>query len=153
MADEILMTKEGFEMMTEELETLKKVKLPEIISRIEAAIKLGDLSENAEYHEAKDDQGMISARIREIEAKLHKVKIVEKTSGSKVNIGSKITIVDEAGNEKTIEIVDQVQADPMSGKISNESPIGAALVNRLEGDNVEVELPAGMKTYKIKKVS
>ncbi len=147
------MTQEGYDSVKKELDYLKKEKMPEIIQRIEDALKLGDLSENAEYQEAKEDQGITSAKIRELENKIHHAKIIEKSSGGPVSIGSKLTVVDETGATKEYEIVDQTQADPVSGKISNESPIGEAFMDRVEGDTVEVTLPAGTKSFTIKTIS
>jgi transcription elongation factor GreA len=119
---------------------------------LEEAIKLGDLSENAEYHQAKDDQGWAAARVREIESKIENAKIIQRTTGKQVDIGSKLEIIDQDGRERTMEIVDQLSADPVNGKISNESPMGTALMSKKEGDKVEVQLPSGPKTYVIKKV-
>ncbi len=153
MSNEILMTQEGYDSVKKELDYLKNEKMPEIIQRIEDALKLGDLSENAEYQEAKEDQGITSAKIRELENKIHNAKIIEKSSGGPVSIGSRLTVVDETGATKEYEIVDQTQADPVAGKISNESPIGEAFMDRVEGDTVEVALPAGTKTFTIKSIS
>ena len=153
MDEDILMTHESLEKLKKELERLKKEVMPVIVKRIEEAIKLGDLSENAEYHEAKDDQGMTAGRIREIESKIHNAVIVEKSQSDIVDLGSKISVKDEDGNSKDLELVDQTQADPLNGKISNESPLGAAFMGHKKGDKVEVELPNGVKTYKIMKIS
>ena len=153
MTDEILMTQEGYDNMKKELEYLKNEKMPIIIERIDTARQLGDLSENAEYHEAKDDQGLAAAKIREYTAKLELAKIVEKTAGDVIDIGSQITIEDESGKEREMEIVDQTQADPANGNISNESPLGADFIGNKVGDEVSIVLPAGVKKYKIVKVS
>ena len=150
---EILMSQEGLDKLKKELEYLKKEKMPEIIERIDSARQLGDLSENAEYHEAKDDQGLTAARIRELESKIENATVVDKGEQKGITIGSKITVEDQDGNVKEYEIVDQTQADPLEGKISNESPIGSSFMNRSQGDVVEVELPAGTKEFTIKKVS
>lgn len=152
MAEEILMTQESYDKLLAELDDLKKVKMPFIVKRIEEAIKLGDLSENAEYHQAKDDQGWTAAKIRELESKIENAKIIQRTAGKVVAIGSRLEIVDGDGREKSIEIVDQVSSDPLQGKISNESPMGTALVGKKEGDKIEVQLPSGPKMYEIKKV-
>lgn len=131
---------------------LKTVKMPVIISRIEESIKLGDLSENAEYHEAKDDQGMTAARIRELEAIISQAEIVDKGGNDVVAIGSIVTIEDESGKVKDIEIVDQTQANPAENKVSNESPLGSAFMGYKKGAKVLVKLPAGDKTYFIKEI-
>jgi transcription elongation factor GreA len=153
MNEEIMMSQSGLDALKEELADLKNEKMPEIIQRIDAARQLGDLSENAEYHEAKDDQGLTAARIRELEVKIQRAVIVEKESDGTVNIGSKIDVVGTDGDVVSFEIVDQTQADPLEGKISNESPMGSAFIGKKEGDAVEVDLPAGMKMFTIKKVS
>ena len=141
------------DQLKKELEHLKKEVMPSIITKIEEAQKLGDLSENAEYHSAKDDQGMAAGRIREIEAILQQVRVIEAASGKTITIGSKITLVDlDTMNEKDVQVVDQVQSNPLEGKISNESPMGKVLIGQTEGDEVIVELPSAMKKYKIIKV-
>ena len=151
--DEILMTQDSVDQLKKELEHLKKEVMPSIITKIEEAQKLGDLSENAEYHSAKDDQGMAAGRIREIEAILQQVRVIEAASGKTITIGSKITLVDlDTMNEKDVQVVDQVQSNPLEGKISNESPMGKVLIGQTEGDEVIVELPSAMKKYKIIKV-
>ncbi|MCC6639493.1 transcription elongation factor GreA [Candidatus Falkowbacteria bacterium] len=150
--DKILISKKGLEDLQKELNELKTVKMPIIVSRIEEAIKLGDLSENAEYQEAKDDQGMTAARIRELENIVKTAEVVEKSDGDVVEIGSIITIVDESNKEKIIEIVDQTQANPLENKISNESPLGSAFMGYKKGSRVTVKLPAGDKQYTIKDI-
>lgn len=150
--DEILMTQESYDKLLSELDDIKKVKMPSIVKRIEEAIKLGDLSENAEYHGAKDDQGWAAAKVRELELKIEQAKIIQRTDGKIVDIGSRLELVDNEGRERAVEIVDQVTSDPLSGKISNESPLGSVLIGRKEGDKIEVQLPSGPKMYEIKKV-
>lgn len=153
MTDELKLTQAGYDSLKKELEHLKNEKLPEVVERIDTARQLGDLSENAEYHEAKDDQGIISARIRELEAMLLHAQIVEKAEGGAINIGSKIIVIDDQGVERNYEIVDQTQADPAVGKISNESPLGSGFLGKKEGQKVTISLPAGDKAYDIKKVT
>lgn len=149
MSEKILMTKESLEALKLELEKLKTEIMPVIVKRIEEAIKLGDLSENGEYHAAKDDQGWTASRIRELEDKIFRAQVIEKTSGTTIDIGSKIVIADMDGKERSMEIVDQTQADPVSGKISNLSPLGAEFIGKKKGDTVEVTLPSGLKKYTI----
>lgn len=152
MSEKILMTKESQEALKAELEKLKTETMPVIVKRIEEAIKLGDLSENGEYHAAKDDQGWTASRIRELDDKIFRAQIIEKTSGTNIDIGSKIVIMDADGKERSMEVVDQTQADPVNGKISNLSPLGAGFIGKKQGDVVVIELPSGSKKFTIKSV-
>lgn len=146
-------TQEGLEKLRAELEDLKKVQRPEMISRLEAAKALGDLSENAEYHEAKDTLSFIEGHIREIEMKLNDYQIIEDSAhaGGTVGIGSTI-VVEVKDKEKTYQIVGSSEADPAGGRISNESPLGSAFLGRKKGDIVVVQTPAGNVDYKIVEV-
>lgn len=146
------LTQEGLEKLRAELVDLKKHQRPEMISRLEAAKALGDLSENAEYHEAKDTLSFIEGRIREIEVKLNDYQIIEDTAkGGKIGLGSTI-VVDVKGKEKTYQIVGSSEADPAGGRISNESPLGNAFLGRKKGDVVTVQTPAGDADYTIVEV-
>jgi len=144
-----VLTKEGLEKIKKELDYLKNVKRKEISEKIEKAKELGDLSENAEYHEAKDEQGMTEARIVELESLL-KTAVVSENNGKKdeVNIGSEVTVSSKLG-EQTYKIVGYNEADPSKGLISNESPLGQAFIGRKKGDKVLVEVPAGEIEYEI----
>ncbi len=138
--------------LKEELKDLKTVKRRELANRIETAKSLGDLSENAEYHEAKDALGFVEGRILEIEDLLKNAIVVEEShGGSNVRVGSSVT-VSVNGKERSFTIVGSNEADPLSGKISNESPIGRSLLGAKLGDLVEVETPAGTSVYEIKKI-
>lgn len=140
---------EYLQKLKDELHDLKTVKRRELANRIELAKALGDLSENAEYHEAKDALGFIEGRILEIEDLFkHAVVIEEESGGTNVRVGSKIK-VRVNGKEREFEIVGSNEADPVSGKISNESPIGAALLGAHKGDSVEVKSPAGKTVYEV----
>jgi len=153
MAKVQYMSAEGIEKLKEELNELKTVKRRELAKRIEEAKALGDLSENAEYHEAKDALGFVEGRILEIEDILKNVAVIEDEKGEEgvVHVGS--TVVTEVkGKEKTYMIVGSNEADPVSGKISNESPIGSALLGGRVGEDVRVETPGGITTYTIKEV-
>ncbi len=154
MSDEKYLTKEGLEKIKQELEYLKNVKRKEISHRIEEAIKLGDLSENAEYHEAKDDQGLNEARIRELEEIINKAVIIKNDKSNKkcVEVGGTIEVKFN-GNKKEFTIVGPSEAEPSHGLISNESPIGKAFIGKKPGDEVDVETPAGVVKYKILKIS
>lgn len=153
MTREKYLTQEGLEKIKKQLEYLKTVRRKEITHRIEEAIKLGDLSENAEYHEAKDDQGLNEAKIRELEEILNNAVLINNEKGSKniVEIGDTIKVKYD-GREKEFTIVGQSEANPTEGLISNESPIGQAFIGRKKGETVEVEAPAGTVKYKIIKI-
>jgi len=149
-------TPEGREKLKAELDELKNVKRKNISERIREAKELGDLSENAEYTEAKNDQAFTEGRIMEIESILRTATIIKKKTGtrgsSKVNIGSKVKIKDES---QTIEydIVGSNESDPLNGKISNESPIGQAFLGKKVGDIIEISVPSGKKHYEIIAIS
>ncbi len=144
---------EGLEKLKQELQELKTVKRQEVAARIEVAKALGDLSENAEYHEAKDEMAMIESRIFEIEDILRNVALIEAETGAKgvTHVGSTVVVIVK-GQEKTFTIVGSNEADPTTGKISNESPIGGALLGVKKGDSVEVRTPGGYTTYEVKEV-
>ena len=154
MAEEVLLTKEGKEELEKRLEYLKVTKRAEITERIKTAREFGDLSENAEYDAAKNEQAMIEGEILEIENKL-KYAVIIKDGAKKgtVSLGSKVDFVDdELGEVFTYEIVGTTEADVELGRISNESPIGNALLGRKAGDTIKVSVPAGITTLTIKKV-
>lgn len=147
-----LITEEGYQKIKKELEDRTTNKRQEIAARIESAKELGDLSENAEYHEAKDEQAFNEGRIMELASTLKNVTIVQ-NGGSKteVSMGSKVT-VDCNGIEKKYVIVSFNEADPASGKISNESPLGLAFSGKKKGDKVVVNTPRGQMECVIKKI-
>lgn len=134
--------------MKSELHELKTVKRRELANRIEEAKALGDLSENAEYHEAKDALGFVEGRILEIEDLLKNAVIFEAQQGGNARIGSTVS-VRVNGKEKDYTIVGSNEADPVAGKISNESPIGAALLGTSKGQKVTVQTPAGTSVYEV----
>ncbi len=146
---EILLTSEGFLELETELNELKNEKRPEIIEAIKDARAQGDLSENADYDAARTAQAEVEARIKEIEYMLNNAKIIEKTESHVVGLGSTVTIEYVDDNEEEVySIVGSMEADPFENKISNESPIGKAILGKREGDIIEVESPTG--SYKIK---
>ncbi len=154
MADEVILTKEGKEELEKRLEYLKLTARAEITERIKTAREFGDLSENAEYDAAKNEQAMIEGEIQEIENKL-KYAVIIKDNAKKgvVSLGSKVDILDnETGELMTYEIVGTTEADVEMGRISNESPIGNALLGRKAGETVTVTVPAGVISITIKKV-
>ena len=136
--------------MTEELAQLKSVKRKEIIEKLDYAKSLGDLSENAEYHQAREEQGKLEDRIRELEAILKSAVVVEKHSSSLVEIGATVTIQkEEKKKKKTYQIVGSQEADMLTNKISNNSPLGQALYGKKKGEIAEVVTPKGITKYKI----
>lgn len=150
--NEQIISQEGYDKLQAELTLLTTVRRKEIAERIERAKELGDLSENAEYSEAKDAQAMNEGRILELTNTLKNVTIVQRNGASnEVAMGSRVT-VKVNGNEKEYLIVSFNEADPINGKISNESPLGVAFLHHQKGDEVIVETPKGKVNYKIIKV-
>lgn len=155
MAEEVILTREGKEELEKRLEYLKLEKRAEITERIKTAREFGDLSENAEYDAAKNEQAMIEGEILEIEEKLKYAVIINDAAAKKglVSLGSKVDFTDdETGEEYTYEIVGTTEADVEAGRISNESPIGNALLEHKVGDRVRVAVPAGYMNVTVKKV-
>ena len=145
----IYLTQQGFEELKSELDNLINVKRPANIQAIKEARALGDLSENADYDAAKNDQAEIEGRIKKIEKMLENVEIIEKVDSSVVSLGTTVSIkyVDDEDETDEYQIVGSQEADPFMSKISNESPIAKAIMNKKVGDIVEVESPNGV--YKI----
>jgi transcription elongation factor GreA len=150
--DQIELTQEGLDELQAELQELTDVKLPAVIDRVAKAREYGDLSENSEYHNARDDQQLIETRIEEIQGIVARAKVVKHTrSTQKVGIGSKVTIT-KTGDKKgkrIIEIVGEFEADPASNKVSNASPMGKALIGKKKGDAAVIKAPAGEIEYTI----
>lgn len=147
-------SKDRLEALQVELHDLKSVKRREVADRIESAKALGDLSENAEYHEAKDEMIALETHIFQLEELLKNVRIIEEggSSDGAVRVGSSVT-VEVNGKQKAFHIVGSNEADPLSGKISNESPIGSALLGTKPGDKVPVTTPAGVTVYLVKSIA
>ncbi len=138
------LTAEGYLELETELNELKNVKRKEVITALKEARAMGDLSENADYDAARNDQAQIEARIKELEYKLEHSQIVDKKrKGGSIGIGSVVTIKDDDGDEEEYKIVSSVEADPFNNKISVESPIGVAMKGHKKGDTVLVESPNG----------
>jgi transcription elongation factor GreA len=153
MPDPTYLTEEGAAKLKQELEELKGPRRTELAKRLRSAIQMGDLSENADYHKAKEDQGFLEGRIQEIEYKLRNAIIIEKnTSREIVSIGNHVTIQEEGQPAETYHVVGAQEADPRNGRISNESPIGRALMDHKVGDVVHVDTPGGKLTFKILKI-
>lgn len=153
MSEQII-TQEGYDKLKNELDKLSTVKRREIAERIERAKELGDLSENAEYSEAKDAQGLNEGRILDLINTLKNVTLVDNNGGSngEVSMGSHVTVSNN-GTEKTYTLVSFNEADPLNGKISNESPLGVAFLRKKKGELVSVDTPRGTVEYKIIKIS
>lgn len=150
--NEQIISQDGYDKLRDELNMLTTVRRKEIAERIERAKELGDLSENAEYSEAKDAQALNEGRILELINTLKNVTVVENTgSNEAVAMGSTVTVQSDNGQKK-FTIVSFNEADPAEGKISNESPLGVAFLNKRSGDNVEVETPRGLLKFKIIKI-
>jgi len=149
---EVILTYEGLEKLEKELQYLKTVKRREIAERIKHALSFGDLSENSEYDEAKNEQSYVESRIVKIEAMLKNAKVIdeEDVSTETVSLGCKVKVLDMDANEEVeYYIVGSTEADPGKSKISNESPVGSALMGKKKGDIVEVNVPAGVIKLKI----
>lgn len=158
MQKTIQLTSEGLEELQKELTELTQVKLPEAVARVAKAREYGDLSENAEYHSARDDQNLIETRIGEIEEILAKAKVVRPTrSRNAVGMGSTVTVSikgkkGKKGKKLVFYIVGEFEADPLESKISSVSPLGKALMGKKKGDVIKVVAPAGEIEYVIEKI-
>lgn len=153
--DKVPMTRAGYEQLEEEIRVLKNVERPAIIQAIAEARAHGDLSENAEYHAAKERQGWIEGQILELEDRYTRAEVIDvaKLNGANVKFGATVDLIDEdTEEEKTWQIVGDYEADVKSGRISISSPIARALIGKEEGDSVEVAAPGGSRTYEIAKV-
>src|SRR5688500_6394802 len=152
--DKMPMLDEGYEKLQSLVRQLKTVERPAIIDSIEEARAHGDLSENAEYHAAKERQGHVEAQIAEIEDRLSRAMVIDpKTlSGDKVIFGATVHLLDEDGKKITYQVVGQTEADAKIGRISYSSPLGRALIGRSVGEDVEVTAPSGDKYYSIEKI-
>lgn len=150
-----ILTYEGLKQYEDELQDLKVRRRKEVAQKIKEARELGDLSENAEYDAAKDEQRDIETRIEELEKILKNVEVVveDEVDASRINVGCTVTILDVEFNEElTYKIVGSSEADSLKGKISNESPVGKALIGAKKGDKVKVETQAGEAVYKVLKI-
>ena len=160
MVKQVVLTKEGLEKLENELEQLKSVKRKEVAEKIKVALSFGDLSENSEYDEAKNEQAMVEARIADIEVMLKNVKVIDEDelSSENIHIGSKVELKvsnPAAGGSMVVnyKIVGSNEADPLNGNISDESAVGKALLNHGIGDRITVEVPAGAVEYEVLAIS
>ncbi len=150
--DKYYLTQERLEELKQELETLKTEKRLEVADRLKRAKEFGDLSENAEYAEAREEQSAVETRIFELEELLRRAVVIKKTEGSdRVEVGSKVT-VRKNGDISEYTIVGSNESKPEEGKISNESPIGRALLGKRVGDSITVATPAGQAAYQVTKI-
>ncbi|MCZ8521949.1 MULTISPECIES: transcription elongation factor GreA [Paenibacillus] len=148
--EEVILTREGFAKLEQELEELKTVKRKELATRLKTAISYGDLKENSEYHSAKDDQAFLETRIITIEQMLKKAKIAETADTSKVSVGCVVVLYDVEFAEKIeYRIVGPSEADVLENRISYESPLGVSLMNKKVGDKISVNAPVGIITYEL----
>jgi transcription elongation factor GreA len=152
--DKMPMLAEGYEKLQQDVRHLKMVERPSIIDAIEEARGHGDLSENAEYHAAKERQGQVEAQIADIEDRLSRAQVIDPTtlSGDKVVFGATVHLLDENDNKVKYQIVGETEADARIGRISYNSPLGRALIGRNVGDEVEFSAPSGDKYYEIEKI-
>jgi transcription elongation factor GreA len=153
--DKVPMTGEGYAALDEELKRLKTQERPAVVAAIAEARAHGDLSENAEYHAAKDRQGWIEGRIAEIEDKIARAQVIDvsKLTGAQIKFGATVTVIDEDTEEEgRYQVVGEHEADIKSGKISLSSPLSRAMIGKEVGDVVEVNTPGGVKAYEIRKV-
>ena len=150
MPSEIDITPEGLEAVRSELDELKRVRRPNIVEKIKSARELGDLSENFEYHSAKNEQGFIESRIRELEQIIKNHRLIEsRAPRGVVQLGSTVRFSEDGGPEESYRIVGPAEADPREGRVSNESAMGRALLGRKVGDEAEVITDSG-HSYKVK---
>ncbi len=152
-SDKVPMLAEGYRLLEDELKRLKAER-PEIVDAIEEARAHGDLSENAEYHAAKERQGQVEAHIADIEDRLSRALVIDPTtlSGDKVVFGATVTLLDEDDKKIRYQLVGQQEADAKVGRISYNSPLGRALIGRQKGEDVEVTTPSGDRYYEIAKI-
>ncbi len=155
--ESVLITKEGLTKLKTELSHFKSVRRKEVAKRLKEAISYGDLSENSEYEEAKNEQAFIEGRIIELEKMIDNAKIITegvKSTDATVQIGTTVTVQNVTDNDdpETYTIVGSTEADPTANKISNESPIGSALLGKAKNDVIKVKVPAGMLEFKVLKI-
>lgn len=151
--DKMPMLQEGYEKLTADLKRLKEER-PQIVDAIEEARAHGDLSENAEYHAAKERQGQVEASIAQLEDRLSRAQIIDPKdlSGDKIVFGATVTLLDDEDKPVRYQIVGETEADAKSGRISYNSPLGRALIGRKKGDEVEVTVPSGDRYYLVDKI-
>lgn len=154
MSDDVFLTADGEKGLREELDRLINIERIALAARLRDAIQMGDLSENADYKKAKEDQGFLEGRIQEVEYVLRNAKIINEdgVSRDKVSVGAKVTIQEDDDSPEVYHLVGASEADPRNGKISHVSPIGRALMDHRVGDAVDVSTPGGQIVFKILKI-
>ena len=147
------MLAEGYEKLTADLQVLRQER-PKIVDQIEEARSHGDLSENAEYHAAKERQGQVEAQIAELEDRVTRAQIIDPASlsGNKIVFGATVTVLDDDDKKQRYQIVGMTEADARQGRISYDSPLGRALIGKQVGEEVEVTVPSGDRFYQVKKI-
>ncbi len=153
---DVILTREGLEQLEQELENLRSVKRTEVKERLKEAIALGDLSENSEYDDAKNEQAFMEGRILELEKMIRNAKVIEDDTQEEgvISVGSLVKVKDIEFDEiNEYRLVGTVEADPMNNRISNESPVGRALLGHKAGEIIDVEVPAGIITLEILEIS
>ena len=156
MTDAVLLTKEGYEEIVAEHENLVAIRRAEVAQKLKEAIAQGDLSENADYDAAKNEQAELEERIYKLENMIRKAKIIDDSdlAGDQVTVGLTVKVLDiDEDEEEEFTIVGSTEADPFEGKISNESLVGAALLGKKVGDEINVEVPDGVVSYKVLEIS
>ena len=156
MTEEVLLTKEGYDEIVAEHENLVAVRRAEVAQKLKEAIAQGDLSENADYDAAKNEQAELEERIYKLENMIRKAKIIDDSdlAGDQVTVGLTVKVLDiDEDEEEEFTIVGSTEADPFEGKISNESLVGAALLGKKVGDEINVEVPDGVVSYKVLEIS
>lgn len=156
MRKQVVVTDEGMKKLQEELDNLKNVKRKEVVEALRVALSFGDLSENSEYDEAKNEQAKVEARISEIEEMLKNIKVINESEikTDSVNVGGRVKVYDATYDEEVeYTIVGSTEADPLQNKISDQSPIGSAIIGCKVGDKVDVETPGGVCTLTILEIS
>ncbi|MDR3449112.1 MAG: transcription elongation factor GreA [Alphaproteobacteria bacterium] len=156
MTDKVPMTKLGYERLEEELKKLKTVERPAIVKAIAEAREHGDLSENAEYHAARERQSFVEGRVQELESKISRADIIDVShlTGKNIKFGASVVLIDDdSGEEVTYQIVGEDEADIKAGLLSITAPLARALINKTVGDTVEVTTPKGARGYEVKKVA
>ena len=156
MAKQVMMTEEGLHKLEAELEQLKSVKRREVSEKIKVSLSFGDLSENSEYDEAKNEQAIVESRILELEEMLKNVQVIDSSelAADTIHIGTRVIVYDsEFDEEETYQIVGSKEANPVENKISDESPVGRALLGHHVGDQIDVETPGGTATYKVVEIT
>lgn len=148
--DDVLVTKDGLQKLKEELQYLKEVRLKEVADRLKEAISYGDLSENSEYEDAKNEQAFVVGRLAELELQIKNAKLIGKHGGGIVQIGSTVTIQNPKEKDKErYTIVGATEADPSNHKISNESPVGKSILGASVGEKITIKVPEGSVEYKV----